>query len=412
MCGRTAQTQAAVMTASSSLQSNSYGNGGDCHLVDKVGLRVDMNHHPQSSSSSPQANSNASPPQGKTDLQEGQPYPWRDNFNLCPGHDAVVFTMDAEGNICMDRKVWGLVPKHGTEKSPLPKGPSKHFANLMFNARSDTLFAKPTFSRLLNQRKTCLVAFDGFFEWKADALPAGKGKKQPFYVYRNNNADKNEKYSEEIIASKNYLLMAGLWESVSTGWPEQPTLDTFTILTTEVCDPLQWLHTRMPVCVWDEKLALDWLKQPSVKVEQALDQGAQQTPETFIKWHAVTPEMNSIKYRKADAIKAVPKPKSVKSFFVPVQTKGSSANNSHVSNPSQSVGCPSLGQNTAKKTHKTTTPMSAFLVKKRPASPGNTTSEAPNNNSSKLKPSSKKQKAPMSAEKKGTITSFFSPKKS
>ena len=62
--------------------------------------------------------------------------------------DAVVFYKDENGKICSDRKVWGLVTKRGTASNPLPLGMGKHFEGLMFNARADTLYQKPTFGRL------------------------------------------------------------------------------------------------------------------------------------------------------------------------------------------------------------------------------------------------------------------------
>jgi putative SOS response-associated peptidase YedK len=125
---------------------------------------------------------------------------------------------------------WGLVTKSGSQRNPLPSDSEDskarmalHFQNLMFNARSDTLFSKPTFSRLLSQSKSCVVALDGYFEWKSSPLAGGKGKKQPYFVHRK---------VSDATPKQSYLLMAGLWTRVSTGIPEEPTLDTFTMLTT------------------------------------------------------------------------------------------------------------------------------------------------------------------------------------
>jgi putative SOS response-associated peptidase YedK len=147
------------------------------------------------------------------------------NYNMSPGMSATVLFGKA-GEIQAAPKVWGLVPKGGSPASPLPEGMSLHFSNLMFNARSDTLYQKPTFARLANAKKTCLVAVDGYYEWKEQ----GKGNKQPYFVYPEKN--------------KPYLLLAGLWTSVSTGRVEAPVLETFTILTTEACKSIEWLHTR------------------------------------------------------------------------------------------------------------------------------------------------------------------------
>jgi len=205
-----------------------------------------------------------------------------DNFNMSPGMDAIVFYKDEKtGKIVADRKVWGLVTKNGTSNHPLPTGMSQHFSNLMFNARTDTFFSKPTFSRLAGQGKSCVVALDGFFEWKAP--PSGKGKKQPYYVYRKQQPS--------------YLLMAGLYTSVNTDRDDPALLSTFTILTTEVCEPLAWLHSRMPVLIWDEALAKQWLDEPNSQTPlAALNNAAQRTSAEKIQWHEVSTQMSSTKF--------------------------------------------------------------------------------------------------------------------
>ena len=402
MCGRTAQTQAAVMTAASSLSAKAMSGRG--LVIDNIGPRVPESGDEGSlSGNSSKHQSSHTTKDNNQNIHPSPPldgvYPWRSNFNLSPGHDAVVFTFNKEtGAVEMDRKIWGLVTKGGSQKNPLPKGPSKHFANLMFNARSDTLFSKPTFARLLNEGKTCVVAFDGFFEWKADVLGGGKGKKQPYYVFRKDTT------STDNNNQKSPLLMAGLWTSVTTGWEHQPTLDTFTILTTEVCDPLKWLHSRMPVTLWEDEMALQWMKDPSVKLHQKIDTIAHNTPESRLGWYAVSTQMSSTKYRGQDAIKALPKHKSVKSFFAasPVKKMG--------------VGVQKSDNNTAvSHSIKGATSTAITIIKVPKSSP---VSEAAKKRttgvfSPEKPPAPKKAKITKStppANKKGTITSFFAPK--
>ena len=67
-----------------------------------------------------------------------------------------------------------------------------HFAGLMYNARTDTLFSKPTFSRLAKEGRSCVVALDGYFEWKASPLGGGKGKKQPYFVHRKRKSNNDD----------------------------------------------------------------------------------------------------------------------------------------------------------------------------------------------------------------------------
>jgi putative SOS response-associated peptidase YedK len=233
----------------------------------------------------------------------------RDNYNMSPGMDAIVFWMNHSTNqIQMKRMVWGLLPRNGSINIPLEKGMNKHFNSLMFNARSDTLYDKPTFYNLSKNKQSCIIAMDGFYEWKTEM-----GRKQPYFVYRNKNEGGREKDS--------YLLMAGLWKSVTTGWNDQPILDTFTIITTEVCEPLKWLHSRMPVTIWDTNLAMKWIQQPSTIIHSQLVRDAQQTKMNQFQWHPVTTAMSSMKFRSMDAMKAIPKQKTVKSFFTKATTK-------------------------------------------------------------------------------------------
>jgi putative SOS response-associated peptidase YedK len=254
----------------------------------------------------------------------------RDNYNMSPGMDAIVFWKSS--SICtnadpirfqMGRKTWGVLPRGGTAATPLSQGMGKHFNSLMFNARADTLYAKPTFAGLSNMGQSCIIAVDGFFEWKTEL-----GLKQPYFVYRKGT---------ECTGKHPYLLLAGLWKSVPTGWSEQPVLETFTIITTEVCESLKWLHSRMPVTIWDMKLAVAWLERPSSTIHCQLERAAQQTSPDKFQWHAVTPAMSSMKFRSIDATKPLPKQKTVKSFFRNTPTKGQKNKNGNRTPPDSTM---------------------------------------------------------------------------
>ena len=279
-----------------------------------------------------------------------------------------------------------------------------HFSNLMYNARTDTLFAKPTFSRLAAMGRSCVVALDGYFEWKASPLAGGRGRKQPYFVYRKQRANKLTTNNEDETNGgdgveqelQSCLLLAGLWTRVKTGIKEEPFLDTFTVLTTEACSSIQWLHHRMPVCIWDTDLARRWLDQPTQVLHEKLDQDAREA-ESFA-WHAVTTEMSSVKFREKTAIKAIPRPRSVTSYFnksaecASTSTKTKESHNSHdQQRPSQLLP-----------NHINSTSPDADASRERNRKRHNPHPLA-------LQGGSKKTKK--SPEKKGTITSFFSPKK-
>ena len=428
MCGRAAQTYNAVQVAAQVLgasgrhqpagggggMSTSSGNSSAAprRALDAASLEQHEPH--EGNSSSVAAAAAASSSSSSTSEQQQQQQQQTDNYNMSPGMDAVVFWFDhSTRTVQMGRKVWGLVTQRGTASCPLPTGMSQHFSNFMFNARSDTLYQKPTFARLATSGKTCLIAVDGFFEWKAEV----KGKKQPYFVYRRRRS-KNASSSSLPTAtdSRPYLLMAGLWTSVPTGRSrpdDDPVLDTFTILTTDACPSLQWLHTRMPVCIWNDTLALEWLRQPSSAVHRRLDEEACQTPDGMLQWHAVTPEMSSMKFRTKDAIKALPKMKTVTSFFrstgaVVATAAAAAKKSSPIASSTKDNNNAKEGDSTKKKGD-SSTPVSldgdsnSKNNSKRPPTTATLSNASPS-------PSKSAKLAAKSTPKKGTLFDFFSPK--
>jgi putative SOS response-associated peptidase YedK len=404
MCGRAAQTQHTVTIAASSLLGR--GDGASTTTV----FNRSHGGTTQDDSSSYNNRSNINK-QSNDDARE-----WHDNYNMSPGMDATVFWMDGDhegtdggciGTIQMGRKYWGLVVKPGTERTPLPP-PGKermalHFNNLMYNARTDTLFSKPTFSRLTAQGKSCIVALDGYFEWKSSPLAGGKGKKQPHYVYRRRNEqDKETLKTPQRQQDQPFLLLAGLWTRVKTGIPEEPFLDTFTILTTEANSSIQWLHHRMPVCIWDLALAREWLNRPTEALHQTLDQAAKQKTDGF-EWHMVTTEMSSVKFRDQSAIKSIPKPKSVLSYFTSTAPScDAMANKSNLDE--------SLGKNDQPVSE---TPQQLPSDKREIEDlPSPTRSSKKRSATTPLQQPTAKTKQKLPPATKGTISSFFSPKKS
>mmetsp|Transcript_18677 Transcript_18677/g.51113 ORF Transcript_18677/g.51113 Transcript_18677/m.51113 type:complete len:265 (+) Transcript_18677:41-835(+) len=191
MCGRSAQTQTAVYAAAASLRIR--GGGG--------GSGSDNGGEPTTTSTTTTTTTNSGFASNSTTIpnrHHQQDYEWTDNYNLAPGMSAMVFFKDEnDGQIRMEPKVWGLVTRGGTKNQPLPTGTSmmaQHFQAHMFNARSDTLYERSTFARLASMGRSCLVALDGFFEWKT--LLKGD-KKQPYFVKRNKNNNDDQQQQQQ-----------------------------------------------------------------------------------------------------------------------------------------------------------------------------------------------------------------------
>eukprot|EP00957_Ditylum_brightwellii_P186440 14194902-Ditylum_brightwellii.AAC.1 len=186
----------------------------------------------------------------------------------------------------------------------------------MFNARSDTLYDKVSFRKLALGGNTCVVAVDGFYEWKdasRNSIGSGgsSGGKQPYFVHRKDGLP---------------LLLAGLWTSVPTGRCNQEMMETFTILTTQSAKQLSWLHHRQPIILWNVHNAIKWMHKPSKQVLDEISNEASFVHHDNLVWHPVTKQMSNSQYSGMDCTKpisleTVP---SVKQFFTAGITKSTS----------------------------------------------------------------------------------------
>lgn len=148
-------------------------------------------------------------------------YPEQPNFPsrdvVAPGQPiAIVKGEKANRHFALVR--WGFVPSWTKEmKAGKP----------LTNARSETVFEKPSFRHAIRRRR-CLIPADGFYEWKGDV----PGRKQPFHITGQDNG---------------LFAFAGIWEHWTS--PDGSELESAAILTTEPNAMMAQIHTRMPVVI-------------------------------------------------------------------------------------------------------------------------------------------------------------------
>ena len=135
------------------------------------------------------------------------------SYNVAPTQQVAAVVED-EGGRRLEMFRWGLVPSWAEDPE---------IGARMINARSETAPEKPSF-RSAFRRRRCLIAADGFYEWKRE-----DGGKQPYYFRMQDGRP---------------FGFAGLWESWEKG---DGTLRTCTILTTRANSVLEGIHERMPV---------------------------------------------------------------------------------------------------------------------------------------------------------------------
>jgi putative SOS response-associated peptidase YedK len=101
------------------------------------------------------------------------------------------------------------------------------------NARSETIFEKPSFRRAIRSKR-CLVIADGFYEWRQI-----EKKKYPYYI---------------TLRSRKIFTLAGIWDT----WTNPETkeiLDTFSVVTTVANELMAKVHNtkkRMPLILKKE----------------------------------------------------------------------------------------------------------------------------------------------------------------
>lgn len=129
---------------------------------------------------------------------------------------------------------WGLLPSWTKDEVQ-----AKTFASNNLNARSETVFEKPSFRSV--KRKRCLIPCTGFYEWR----DVNK-KKYPHFISLKN---------EEVFS------LGGLYDT----WVNKETgeiLNTFSIITTEANPLMAKIHNtklRMPF-ILPKELEDEWIK--------------------------------------------------------------------------------------------------------------------------------------------------------
>jgi putative SOS response-associated peptidase YedK len=140
--------------------------------------------------------------------------PLSPRFNIAPTQQVGAVRQSTPGQREFVWMRWGLVPHWAKDKS---------IGNQLINARSESAASKPTFRDSFRRRR-CLIAADGFYEWKK----IGK-QKQPYLIRMPDHGP---------------FAFAGLWDR----WGDDADgFQSCTILTTAANATLSDLHQRMPV---------------------------------------------------------------------------------------------------------------------------------------------------------------------
>ena len=138
------------------------------------------------------------------------------SYNVAPSQPVAAVVRRGDQNLLVHLR-WGLVPFWAKDAA---------IANRLINARAETAADKPSFRTAFRKRR-CLVAADGFYEWRG-----ARGRKQPVYI---------------TLPEESPMAFAGLWEVWDDRGRAASPLKTCTILTTTASSALREIHDRMPL---------------------------------------------------------------------------------------------------------------------------------------------------------------------
>ena len=198
------------------------------------------------------------------------------NHNVAPTTRVLAVAVDRERRRRLGRFQWGLVPGWAKDANGSAR---------LVNARSETVFEKPSFRHLVPSRR-CIVPMDGFYEWRTiyDAPRPAKAPKEPVYVTRRDGRP---------------LAVAGLWSSWRAD-DESPWLHTCCVLTTQANAVVAPVHDRMPVILesadWDT-----WLD-PANSDRSELTALMVPALDTTIELRAVSTRVNSVRNNDASLL--------------------------------------------------------------------------------------------------------------
>ncbi|XP_075984823.1 abasic site processing protein HMCES [Anticarsia gemmatalis] len=230
----------------------------------------------------------------------------------------------AESSRVLKPMMWGIIP-------PWHKGDYKTHNLSTNNCRLENIRSSKLYSPILNDGGRCVIVAEGFYEWQTTNKLSKT--KQPYYIYApqedkikmdepdtwNNSFDEEDGWKGIRL-----LYMAGLYNV----WQNEDTIIySYSVITMESNNTLDWLHHRMPAILNNEEQIEAWLDIDNVQPDLAL---SYLKPVKLLSWHPVSTAVNNSRNKSVDCNKRVPEPKSkatqktLNSWFVKAEKRKSS----------------------------------------------------------------------------------------
>ena len=219
---------------------------------------------------------------GFLDMEQSFAVPNR--FNIAPSQPIAVLRLQGSDQ---DRAIIPGSPLPPIEGTLMRWGLIPHFfkeinnERPVINARSETIADKPSFRNSFRRRK-CLVAADGFYEWKR-----GGASPVPYYI---------------SLLDRTPFTFAAIWE----GWAGpagEDWIETVSLVTKPANGIVKKIHHRSPVIIAPEDYGL-WLR-PSDPPDRGIFSKLSVDLDHKLCVHEVSPYVNHIGHDGEQCIKPV-----------------------------------------------------------------------------------------------------------
>lgn len=184
--------------------------------------------------------------------------------------------------------MWGMIPFwHSSSLDYRKHGLTTN------NCRLETMLESKLYKNAFHKGQRCVVLCEGFYEWQTTDPKATKpSERAAYYIYIPQTDGIKIEDSDSVhksIENLKLLKMAGLFDIWTNSHGEQ--MYSYSIITFESDDKLNWLHHRSPAILETEQDVDDWIDFKRVTDTKHLVSLLK--PAKMLQWHRVSNLVNN-----------------------------------------------------------------------------------------------------------------------
>lgn len=184
--------------------------------------------------------------------------------------------------------IWGMIPFwHNSSLDFRKHGLTTN------NCRLETMLESKLYKRAFNKGQRCVILCEGFYEWQTTDPKATKpSQRAAYYIYMPQPEGVQIEVQEtwqKSVENLRLLKMAGLFDIWSNDQGEQ--IYSYTVITFESDDTLNWLHHRSPAILDSDQAVADWIDFKRVTDTNYLLSLLK--PAKCLQWHKVSNIVNN-----------------------------------------------------------------------------------------------------------------------